>query len=141
MDQTFILIAEDDADDRYLLKSAMLETKMSEPFHFVENGAELIDFLQSLTQDPPEERGFPKVILLDLNMPRKDGRETLKEIKQHTAWKHIPVIVFSTSHNEMEMRRCYELGADTYLAKPNSFEQLLKIVAGLRSYWVQDQVL
>ncbi|MBS1615395.1 MAG: response regulator [Bacteroidetes bacterium] len=139
MKHAIILIAEDDADDQFLLKSAIQENGFTEPYFIVENGSDLIDYLQSLPQGAQAEKAFPKVILMDLNMPRKDGRETLKEIKQHAAWKHIPVVVFSTTHNEMEMRRCYELGAHSYQAKPNNYEQLLKIVAGLKSYWKQKQ--
>jgi len=74
-------------------------------------------------------------MLLDLNMPKKDGREVLKELKLHPELKKIPVVIFSTTNNEQEMRRCYELGANSYITKPNSFENLLKTVAALRSYW------
>ena len=77
-------------------------------------------------------------MLLDLNMPKKDGREVLKEIKLHPTLKKIPVIIFSTTNNELEMKRCYELGANSYITKPNSFECLIKTVAALRSYWTQS---
>jgi CheY-like chemotaxis protein len=69
-------------------------------------------------------------------MPKKDGREVLKELKQNQELKKIPVVIFSTTNNEQEMRRCYELGANSYITKPNSFESLLKTVAALRSYWM-----
>ena len=74
-------------------------------------------------------------------MPKKDGREVLREIKQHPELKKIPVVIFSTTNNEQEMRRCYELGANSYITKPNSFEHLLKIVANLRGYWMHTTSL
>lgn len=136
MEDVFILIAEDDADDRFLLKAAFQENGFSDRLHFVDNGVELMDFLRSITDESNTAARFPKFILLDLNMPKKDGREVLREIKQHPVLKGIPVVIFSTTNNEQEMRRCYELGANSYVTKPNSFEHLLKIVANLRGYWM-----
>jgi len=135
MEEIFILIAEDDADDRFLLQAAFEENGFSDKLHFVENGVEVIEYLNSI-QAPDRERKFPRFILLDLNMPKKDGREVLRELKQNSDLKKIPVIIFSTTNNEQEMRRCYELGANSYITKPNSFESLLKTVAALRSYWM-----
>src|ERR1044072_8474795 len=134
MHDVFILIAEDDADDRFLLQAAFEENGFTDKLHFVENGVEVLDYLQSLADS--NATNFPRFILLDLNMPKKDGREVLKELKQHTQLKNIPVVIFSTTNNEQEMRRCYELGANSYITKPNNFEHLLKIVANLRGYWM-----
>ena len=135
MDEIFILIAEDDADDRFLLNAAFEENGFKDKLHFVENGVELLDFLHSITQNNLSAK-LPSFILLDLNMPKKDGREVLKELKQNPLYKKIPVIIFSTTNNEQEMRRCYELGANSYITKPNSFESLIKTIAVLRSYWI-----
>ncbi len=135
----FILIAEDDADDRFLLQAAFDENKFKDKLHFVDNGIEVMDYLQSLLNNSEHE--LPRFMLLDLNMPKKDGREVLKELKQHPELKKIPVVIFSTTNNEQEMRRCYELGANSYITKPNSFENLLKTVAALRSYWTQPSAL
>ena len=135
MEEVFILIAEDDADDRFLLKAAFEENGYKDSLHFVENGVEVLDYLHKLAQEPNEVK-MPRFILLDLNMPKKDGREVLKEIKQNTLFRKIPVIIFSTTNNEQEMRRCYELGANSYITKPNSFENLIKTVAAFRSYWI-----
>ncbi len=135
MEEISILIAEDDADDRFLLQAAFHENGFMDKLHFVENGVELLDFLNSIAQHGNVAK-MPRFILLDLNMPKKDGREVLKEIKQNIGFKKIPVIVFSTTNNEQEMRRCYELGANSYITKPNSFENLIKTVAALRSYWM-----
>ena len=130
------MIAEDDTDDRFLLKSAFSENGYNDTLHFVENGVELVEYLQvSVTKG--NEAKLPRFILLDLNMPKKDGREVLKEIKQNPQFKNIPDIIFSTTNNEQEMKRCYELGANSYITKPNSFESLIKTVAALRSYWIQ----
>ncbi len=135
MEEISILIAEDDADDRFLLQAAFTENGFKDKLLFVENGVELVDYLIKLSQSGKNTK-MPRFILLDLNMPKKDGREVLKEIKQNTDLKKIPVIIFSTTNNEQEMRRCYELGANSYITKPNSFENLIKTVAALRSYWI-----
>lgn len=132
----FILIAEDDADDRFLLQAAFEENGFNDRLHFVDNGVELMDFLDVHVKQQELQATLPRFILLDLNMPKKDGREVLKEIKQHPEFKKIPVVIFSTTNNEQEMRRCYELGANSYITKPNSFDHLLKIVANLRGYWM-----
>jgi CheY-like chemotaxis protein len=129
--KTSILIAEDDADDRFLLKTAFAENGHAEALHFAENGVEVMNYLRGLEGD-----NYPSFILLDLNMPKKSGREVLKEIKEHPALKKIPVIIFTTTKNEMEITRCYELGANSYIVKPSSFELLLTIVNQIRSYWL-----
>jgi len=136
MEEIFILIAEDDADDRFLLQTAFEENGFRDRLHFVENGVEVFDFLNNILKEE-SAASLPRFILLDLNMPKKDGREVLKELKQNPILKKIPVIVFSTTNNEHEMRRCYELGANSYITKPNSFESLVKTVAALRTYWIE----
>jgi CheY-like chemotaxis protein len=135
VDKLFILIAEDDADDRFLFKTAFEEKGYDDDIEFVENGIELLKFLYTIEEKKPGERQYPSFILLDLNMPKKDGREVLKEIKQHPEFKKIPVVVFTTTNSENEIRRCYELGANTYVVKPVSFDSLLKVVEEIRKYW------
>jgi CheY-like chemotaxis protein len=138
MNKQSILIAEDDADDRYLLQTAFMEKGYPEKIDFVENGVELLNYLDNLnTTSNLEMKGLPGFILLDLNMPKKDGREVLKELKQHPVFKKIPVIIFTTTKNEIEIKRCYELGANSYIVKPISFDALLKVVENIRSYWYQ----
>jgi CheY-like chemotaxis protein len=133
-----ILIAEDDADDRYLLQTAFTETGYPERIDFVENGIEVLSYLDAnYTNNHTDEKSLPGFILLDLNMPKKDGREVLKELKQHPVFKKIPVIVFTTTKNEIEIKRCYELGANSYVVKPISFDALLKVVENIRSFWFQ----
>lgn len=128
----YILIGEDDADDRFLLQAAFEENGFTDRLQFVENGVELLQFLR---EQATTGTAFPRFVLLDLNMPKKDGREVLRELKSDPAFSAIPVIIFSTTNNEQEMRRCYELGANSYITKPNSFDSLLRTVSALRGYW------
>ena len=135
VDKLFILIAEDDADDRFLFKTAFEEKGYNDQIEFVENGIELWKCLEDIEKKSPSQRLYPSFILLDLNMPKKDGREVLREIKQHPEFKKIPVVVFTTTNSENEVKRCYELGANTYVVKPVSFDSLLKVVEEIRMYW------
>jgi CheY-like chemotaxis protein len=135
-----ILIAEDDADDRFLLKTAFDESGFTDNLHFVENGVELIRHLKLLKEDLTNTIAVPNFILADLNMPKKDGREALKEIKEDEFLRKIPVVVFSTTGNENEKRRCFELGAHSYYTKPVSFRGLLDMVSELHHYWL-DQTM
>src|SRR5918998_3409363 len=135
MQKLFILVAEDDSDDRFLLQTAFKEKGYNDKIEFVENGVELIDYLGNIRDKKANHETYPSFILLDLNMPKKDGREVLKEIKQHPEFKKIPVVVFTTTNSENEIRRCYELGANTYVVKPVSFDSLLKVVEEIRKYW------
>ena len=135
MQKLFILIAEDDSDDRFLLQTAFKEKGYNDRVEFVENGVELIDYLGNIRDRKNDHDTYPYFILLDLNMPKKDGREVLKEIKQHPIFKKIPIIVFTTTKNESEIKRCYELGANTYVVKPVSFEGLLRVLDDIRAYW------
>lgn len=127
-----IIVAEDDSDDRTLLETAFRETGLEVELVFVNNGVELLKLLNA-------QKGSvaPRVILLDLNMPKKDGRESLKELKQHPDLKKIPVIIFTTTNNAAEIKRCYELGANTYVVKPDTYADLLKVVNHLKNYWFE----
>jgi CheY-like chemotaxis protein len=136
MSNSCILIADDDADDRYLLETAFSEQGYQEKIEFVENGVEVLNYLANIKPDENNRKYYPKFVLLDLNMPKKDGREVLKEMKENAEYKTIPVIVFTTTKNENEIRRCYELGANTYIIKPVSFDALLKVVENIRAYWM-----
>ena len=138
MNKQPILIAEDDADDRYLLQTAFAEIGHPEQIDFVENGIEVLNYLDNIyANNNMEIKALPGFILLDLNMPKKDGREVLKELKQHPVFKKIPIIVFTTTKNDLEIKRCYELGANSYVVKPISFDALLKVVENIRSFWFQ----
>ena len=137
MSSVYILVAEDDFDDRFLLETAFIEKGYHERLTFVENGIELLDYLNNqLSKTDIQEASLPRFILLDLNMPKKDGREVLKEIKEDERFKRIPVIVFTTNKNANEIKRCYELGANTYVVKPAGFESLLSTIEDIRAYWM-----
>lgn len=141
MRKLFILIAEDDSDDRFLLQTAFKEQGYNDKIEFVENGVELLNFLMDIHNKKSANDTFPYLILLDLNMPKKDGREVLKEIKQHPVLKKIPIVVFTTTKSESEVNRCYELGANTYIVKPVSFEKLLEVLDNIRSYWTETAAI
>lgn len=132
----YILIAEDDADDRFLLKTAFDESGYPYLLKFVENGVELLRHLREINERRTDE-DLPGFILLDLNMPKKDGREVLKELKENKSLKKIPVIIFTTTKNENEISRCYELGANSYVVKPLVYDELVKIIKSLYSYWFE----
>ena len=131
--QPYILIAEDDADDRFLLETAFEESGFTDKIVFAENGVDLLDYLNNQLSDGVPK--FPAFILLDLNMPKKDGREVLKELKEHPVLRKIPVVVFTTTKHEKDISKCYELGANSYIVKPVSFDDLVRVVATLRNYW------
>lgn len=141
MKRSFILVAEDDADDRFLLQTAFAENGYKDPIEFVENGVDLLKYLHSLALKCPDEIVYPRFILLDLNMPKKSGQEALAEIKQHASLRTIPVIVYTTTKNEADVRKCYLLGANTYIVKPTRFEALVKMVEALRSYWLNTATI
>lgn len=140
MNKRFILIAEDDADDRYLMKTALAETGITEDVEYVENGVEVIKYLESINQENGEIN-YPKFILLDLNMPKMDGREVLKMMKSNEAYRKIPVIVFSTTKNQLEVKRCYDLGANTYVVKPVSYDTLVETIREICTYWFNTATL
>jgi two-component system response regulator len=135
MYKPYILIAEDDADDRFLLETAFEECGYKDNLIFVENGIELMHFLDEEKLRNDVDRKFPAFIMLDLNMPKKDGREVLKELKENPKYKSIPVVIFTTTKNENDIRRCYELGANSYVVKPCNFENLVKVIGKIRDYW------
>ena len=131
-----MVIAEDDEDDRVLLQAALKESKFAHPVEFVENGEELLEYLrQQGRYTHLEGKPHPGLVLLDLNMPRKDGRETLREIRNDERLKHIPIVVLTTSQEDNDIIHSYGLGANSYITKPTSLEALIDIVNTLDLYW------
>jgi two-component system, response regulator len=133
-----ILLADDDADDRQLTKEAFAECHLVNQVHYVEDGEQLMDYLlrrgkyESMKRDP-----LPGLVLLDLNMPRKDGREALKEIKEHPDLKRIPIVVLTTSKAEEDILRTYDLGVNSYVTKPVTFQSLVDTVKVMGKYWFE----
>jgi CheY-like chemotaxis protein len=131
-----ILMADDDADDRLLAKDALAECKITGDLRFVENGEELIEYLHRRGKyDQPNAAPRPGLILLDLNMPKKDGREALKEIKVDPELRTIPVVILTTSRADTDIGRIYDLGANSFIAKPVSFDSLVDVMKTLCRYW------
>ena len=138
-----ILMADDDADDRLLAQDALAECRLAggsgsaHELQFVENGEELLDYLQRRGKYAQSSHQRPGLILLDLNMPRKDGREALKEIKTHPELRRIPVVVLTTSKADTDIAKIYELGANSFISKPVTFDALVKVMKTIGSYWLE----
>jgi len=132
-----ILMADDDADDRLLARDAFHECQLDRELEFVENGEELMDYLRHHGKYAarPDER-LPGLILLDLNMPRKDGREALQEIKSDPELRRIPVVIFTTSRADTDIGRVYDLGANSFITKPVAFDALVDVMRALGQYWI-----
>lgn len=130
-----VLVADDDVDDQYLLREAFSTTKFDREIVMVNNGEELLDYLNRRGKYSDKDIPFPKIIMLDLNMPKKDGRECLKEIKSNPKFSKIPIVIFSTSNNPEDINQLYELGANSYITKPYSYNELVEIVEALKKYW------
>jgi CheY-like chemotaxis protein len=129
-------MAEDDADDRLLVKDALEECQWNADLRFVENGEELLDYLlRQGKYKRAEESPRPRLILLDLNMPKKDGREVLRDIRANADLRRIPVVVLTTSKADTDIERTYELGANSYIAKPVQFDGLVNLMRMISQYW------
>jgi CheY-like chemotaxis protein len=134
-----ILMADDDADDRLLARDALEESQSENDLRCVENGEELLDYLQRRGKyEAGEAAPRPNLILLDLNMPRKDGREALKEIKSDPDLRRIPVVVFTTSKADTDIGLLYELGANSFISKPFQFEALVGLMRLIDHYWLES---
>ena len=133
-----ILMADDDADDRLLAKDALAESRLANDLHQVVDGQELMDYLhhQGKYVDPITSPR-PGVILLDLNMPKKDGFEALAEIRSDPALRQIPVVILTTSKAEQDIYRGYDLGANSFVTKPVTFEGLVDAMSALGQYWFE----
>lgn len=133
-----ILIADDDEEDRMLIRDALLESRLKNGLQFVEDGEQLLDYLYNRGKFSDKEK-YPKpgIILLDLNMPKKDGREALKEIKQDPRLKTIPVVILTTSKAEEDILKTYNLGVSSFITKPVSFEELVAVMKTLNRYWFE----
>jgi len=135
-----ILMADDDEDDRMFAEEALEEARFTNVLHTVEDGVELMDYLYHRGQfSDVQAHPLPDLILLDLNMPRKDGREALAEIKADPdpAIHGIPIVVLTTSDSEADVQQAYDLGVNSYITKPVSFDGLVEVMKTLKLYWFQ----
>jgi len=136
MTEHLILMAEDDADDRLLVQDAFAECGANGRMKFVADGEELVDYLLRRGKyEKAISSPRPDLILLDLNMPRKDGREALREIRSHKELRRVPVVVFTTSRADTDIERVYELGANSFVTKPAGFDALVATVSKITGYW------
>lgn len=133
-----ILVADDDEEDRMLTSQALEESRVINDLRFVEDGDELLDYLYRRGRYADAETSpRPGLILLDLNMPRRDGREALREIKADADLRRIPIIVLTTSKAEEDIYRTYDLGANSFITKPVHFESLVAIMKEIGRYWIE----
>jgi len=133
-----IVMADDDADDRLLVKEALCEAGVPHDLRFAEDGRSLLDYLRR--QGPFANGRYaprPELILLDLNMPLKDGREVLRDIRADDALRRIPVVIFTTSKADTDIRQMYDLGANSFVTKPAAFADLVHLMRRLAEYWFE----
>jgi CheY-like chemotaxis protein len=132
-----IVIADDDADDRMMAKDALGECRLANHIDFVEDGVELLAYLRGQGRYASSVRRNPGLIILDLNMPRMDGREALREIKADPSLRRIPIVVMTTSQAEEDIYRTYDLGVSSFITKPVTFEGLVAVMKGVEKYWFE----
>jgi len=133
-----ILMADDDADDRQMTKEAFEESRLANDLRFVQDGVELLEYLQRRGQyADPATSPRPGLILLDLNMPKMDGREALQRIKADPKLKRIRIVILTTSKAEEDIFRTYDLSATSYITKPVTFAGMLKVIKALGQYWLE----
>ena len=141
MAKTLILLAEDDSGDIFLMKRAMDKASVSHPLNVVRNGEEAIHYLQGEGQYADRKaHPFPSILLLDLNMPKKSGFEVLEWIRSHAELNRLPVVILSTSNQEQDVRKAYDLGANSYLTKPSNFDNLVEMVKMVEANWLRINV-
>lgn len=137
-----ILIADDDTEDQMLIIDALKESRVKNNIQCVENGEELMDYLYNKGKYSDKKKyPTPGIILLDLNMPKKDGREALKEIKLDDHLKSIPVIILTTSKAEEDILRTYDLGANSFITKPVTFLAMVDVMNSIKNYWFEIVIL
>lgn len=133
-----ILMADDDPDDRLLTEDALKEARLANEIRFVENGEELLQYLRHQGKFADKTlHPRPGIILLDLNMPKMDGREALQLIKSDPDLRRIPVIIMTTSKADQDILKSYDLGANSYVTKPVTFDELVEVVRGFGKYWFE----
>ncbi|MCG6134990.1 MAG: response regulator [Nostoc sp. LLA-1] len=133
-----ILIADDDEDDSMLIREALAESGLPMDLYFVSNGEELLNYLYNRGQFTNKNQApRPGLILLDLNMPKKNGLEVLQDIKQDPSLRHIPVVVLTTSESKEDIYHTYDLGANSFIVKPVTFASLVEVMKNIGKYWFE----
>jgi CheY-like chemotaxis protein len=132
-----ILIADDDPDDRLLTREALIQSNTPSRIFFVEDGEELLDYLLGRGKFKNNTDPTPDLILLDLNMPKKSGVEALQEIKSNHTLRHIPIVVLTTSKEEEDIYRTYDLGVNSFITKPVTYDSLINTMRILGKYWFE----
>lgn len=137
-DSVTILMAEDDPDDRMMTERAWKKSRAANELRIVNDGVELMDYLLHRGEfADPETAPTPGLILIDLNMPRMDGREAIRAIRSHPKLRCIPIVILTTSREEEDIIASYELGVNSYITKPVTFAKLVEVLATLGEYWVE----
>jgi CheY-like chemotaxis protein len=129
-----VLIVDDDADDREIIRDAFEANFKESDYVFIENGEKLMEYLENC-------EALPSLIMLDLNMPGKDGREALKDIKSNTDFRQIPTIVFTTSSSHKDRQMSYDLGANCFITKPDTFNKLVELTQSIGKLWLSSNGL
>lgn len=132
-----VLVTDDDEDDRLLIGEALEDGKLNNPVSYFRNGRELLDFLEKEREEPGTFDSESYLILLDLNMPVMDGRETLGRLKTSEKFRKIPVVVLTTSKADEDIAQSYESGVNSYISKPVTFDGLVDVLRTLQKYWLQ----
>ncbi len=132
-----ILVVDDDADDQLMIKDAFLKSDESVEIDFVEDGEKVFEYLNAKLQEPEATRRMPSLIMMDLNMPKKDGREALRDLKGHPVFKQLPVIVFTTSKSERDILESYALGCNCYITKPPTYNGLVEVISSISLFWLK----
>ena len=137
-----LLLAEDDEDDYLLARDAIAEAKFRCRLFRVKNGEELLDYLcRKGIFENPKASPLPDLILLDLNMPKKDGRRALSEIKSHPKLRLMPIVILTTSQNQDDVLQCYDLGANAFIRKPAHFDRIVEMMKTLKKFWFETAEL
>ena len=131
-----ILIADDDSDDRMFLEQAMRQNGYQQDIRFVEDGEELMEYLRRQGRYNEHNAPWPNMLILDLNMPRKNGFQALAEIKDDPKLRRLPVIVMTTSSADEDIARTYNSGVNSFVTKPFNFNRLVEMVGTLKTYWM-----
>ena len=133
---TTILIADDDTDDRLFMERALRQSGYTQAIQFVEDGEELMDYLHRKGRYTDENAPWPDLLVLDLNMPRKNGFQALREIKEDIKLRRLPVVVMTTSSADEDIVKTYNLGVNSFVTKPFNFNRLVEMVGALKTYWM-----